>query len=996
MAHLFHSSAATVPVDNEEEAAESTSPVETGVSTPPTAATAGAGIIVEKKKSFLYRQRRSIDGGSRAAFAEAAGKRRRHSSLNDAVGTVATAVTKAWDQLPTVLGNNNAEEHEDREFGLALDALTSVDGQHFMKKDEPGGINPSRDLLTAYVAQDVAVENTILLHRLSATATGDSQSAQRLPPIRSKQNEQKLPPINLKGLQNGESSRRGAEVMSDSDELTSSDVEKEERHSQLQETTVASAGAPAVDVAVCIDSSSEDEVPQIEHDAPPLLSIAVSDEEVHANGIVTDDAEVPSRVQFSDDLEAPPTAAVTPVEGEKTELVSAMSSAKGEHVKAARTKLKKAVVVARQSSDEIDLSSVNKKLEAEGHVPVNERQAKLLNKVATAIQTQTSQETLAGDVAAEVNMLTKVDSMDTETKSGLLIHHNSPTKLKWDFLMVFLILYISVVVPIDIGFKPKARETHSPFDMFLELAFIVDVFINFITTYADRDTKEEISDIHKIRSRYIRTWFIPDFISSMPVTSLSFLTGKPLKSMQTFRIIRILKLFHMSNVSTKIIKKLEETISFNPAVYRVTTFFIIFSLIQHFLASAYWYISRTTNFESTWTPDVEVYEDAPLKDQYAKAIAFSLAVTFGNDMAPTNLRENVFMCVSYLIALVVNAVIIGSAATLLSNMDTTAVAKKEQMDGINEYMRFRKVPPNLQKTIRSYYEYLWDSGQTSHNAALLKDMPNKLRLQLNVALKKRLIEKVPLFKTCSPAGIIALVQNLKSHIILPNELVIRQGEMAECMFFIARGSVRVYITQNGEEHYIITLHEGSFFGEIALTNFGSCRTANVRSISFCELHVLTRSDFVAILDTFPSFKLAVEMLAKSRLRTTDTLQAASKAAGKFGVQKQSRNNSRVDIPPPQNPKGGVRRQRSLFSTEGEAQDEKKQALAALYDKVLEEVDMSHASASSMAEGMGISRSHLMSNDDALGNTTRAPLTQRSMSRGDLNRKPSGGRLSGMF
>jgi hypothetical protein len=91
-------------------------------------------------------------------------------------------------------------------------------------------------------------------------------------------------------------------------------------------------------------------------------------------------------------------------------------------------------------------------------------------------------------------------------------------------------------------------------------------------------------------------------------------------------------------------------------------------------------------------------------------------------------------------------------------------------------MRFRKVPVSLQKTIRGYYEYLWDSGQTSHNANLFADLPSKLRLQLNVALKKRLIEKVPLFKTCSPAGVIALVQNLQPHIILPNDLIIRQGE----------------------------------------------------------------------------------------------------------------------------------------------------------------------------------------------------------------------------
>ncbi|CAM9581604.1 unnamed protein product, partial [Phaeothamnion confervicola] len=201
------------------------------------------------------------------------------------------------------------------------------------------------------------------------------------------------------------------------------------------------------------------------------------------------------------------------------------------------------------------------------------------------------------------------------------------------------------------------------------------------------------------------------------------------------------------------------------------------------------------------------------------------------------------------------------------------------------------VPLRLQKRIRSYYEYLWDSGQTSYNANLFGDLPDKLRLQLNVALKRRLIEKVPLFKLCSATGVIALVQNLQPHIILPNDLIIRQGETADAMFFISRGTVRVYVINNGErkdrqnvnDHYIVSLHEGSFFGEIALTDERSTRTANVRAVSFCELQVLSATDFKTTLDTYPDFKRAVELLAQSRMRTTETLNRQNKVAGKFGL-----------------------------------------------------------------------------------------------------------------
>lgn len=66
-------------------------------------------------------------------------------------------------------------------------------------------------------------------------------------------------------------------------------------------------------------------------------------------------------------------------------------------------------------------------------------------------------------------------------------------------------------------------------------------------------------------------------------------------------------------------------------------------------------------------------------------------LTFCNTTAPENNVEYVFSTLCLTLALVTNAVIIGSATNLLSNMDAGAVARKAQMDGINGYMRFQKV-----------------------------------------------------------------------------------------------------------------------------------------------------------------------------------------------------------------------------------------------------------------------------------------------------------------
>jgi 3-oxoacyl-ACP reductase-like protein len=61
------------------------------------------------------------------------------------------------------------------------------------------------------------------------------------------------------------------------------------------------------------------------------------------------------------------------------------------------------------------------------------------------------------------------------------------------------------------GFKYDDKNFVA-FDILMEVSFIVDVILNFMTTYSDKHTKEECQDASKIRKRYLITWFLPDCV----------------------------------------------------------------------------------------------------------------------------------------------------------------------------------------------------------------------------------------------------------------------------------------------------------------------------------------------------------------------------------------------------------------------------------------------------------------------------------------------------
>ncbi|CBN74810.1 conserved unknown protein [Ectocarpus siliculosus] len=586
------------------------------------------------------------------------------------------------------------------------------------------------------------------------------------------------------------------------------------------------------------------------------------------------------------------------------------------------------------------------------------------------------------DISAEINSLSTISAHeDVEEGTRFLLQHESTGKLTWDIVMMILIIFSSFVNPLKIGFDITSRGALLVIEVLVDFSFIFHIGLTFRTTVMDTETKETITDVREISARrYLKGWFVLDVASSLPVALIAHtvdVTGQE-NFFYMLKLLRTLKLHQLSVISTAVLQRFEDR-DFNPSMFRIYIFVFTFVLVVHFIACGYWFVSRTTDpeFEGLWVPEQE-YLDAALYKKYTRALYFSLVITYGNDLKPENDAEYVFSNICLTLALLTNAVIIGSATNLLSNMDAGAVAKKTQMDGINGYMRFRKVPKGLQKRIRTFYEYLWDSGQDSHSSGLFEELPEKLKLQLNIALKKRLIDQVPLFKTFSPSGTIALVQNLIPSIILPGELIVRQGEPATCMFFISRGSVRVTVPETEdcddefpEETYIISLGAGSFFGEVALLEEEHVRTANVRAEAFTELQVMHAADFKALAEVFPEFKTAVKSISKSRMKAGEAL-GKMKARGK----KFSKGNSRSTRGP--GPRSMKTMRNAIAAVKanpraatGRETREKKPKMASLVERLMRkyrsvyerivahEALVSHEAAIRVARGGGIAREDLL-------------------------------------
>jgi voltage-gated potassium channel len=122
-----------------------------------------------------------------------------------------------------------------------------------------------------------------------------------------------------------------------------------------------------------------------------------------------------------------------------------------------------------------------------------------------------------------------------------------------------------------------------------------------------------------------------------------------------------------------------------------------------------------------------------------------------------------------------------------------------------------------------------------------------------------MVARVPLFAGLDATAIADIMRLLRARTVEAGELVVRRGDNAHSMYFIAGGEVDIDINDK-----LIRLGVGHFFGEIAVLRRAR-RSATVTAITRTNLLVLDASDFHALMEREPRIAARVDAVVKDRV-----------------------------------------------------------------------------------------------------------------------------------
>ena len=133
------------------------------------------------------------------------------------------------------------------------------------------------------------------------------------------------------------------------------------------------------------------------------------------------------------------------------------------------------------------------------------------------------------------------------------------------------------------------------------------------------------------------------------------------------------------------------------------------------------------------------------------------------------------------------------------------------------------------------------------------------------------LRRVPLFAALSDEATEKLCTLLVLREFRAPTRLFNAGDVGDAMYLIDRGRVRITVMDaDGREVTLSELHEGEFFGEMALID-GHERSAGATVMEDARLVMLTRADFHDFITADSQIMLAMLVAMAGRLRRTDNL-----------------------------------------------------------------------------------------------------------------------------
>ncbi|XP_044571346.1 potassium voltage-gated channel subfamily H member 8 isoform X2 [Drosophila ananassae] len=461
-------------------------------------------------------------------------------------------------------------------------------------------------------------------------------------------------------------------------------------------------------------------------------------------------------------------------------------------------------------------------------------------------------------------------------KSRLILPHYGVFKGIWDWVILVATFYVALMVPYNAAFAKADRQTMVS-DVIVEALFIVDILLNFRTTFVSRKG-EVVSNSKQIAINYFRGWFALDLLAALPFDHLyaSDLYDGEESHIHLVKLTRLLRL-------ARLLQKIDRYSQHTAMI--LTLLMFSFTLAAHWLACI-WYVIAVKEYE--WFPESNIVfftgwlqllaerKNASVAilttaETYSTALYFTFtsltSVGFGNVSANTT-AEKVFTIIMMLIGALMHAVVFGNVTAIIQRMYSRRSLYESKWRDLKDFVALHNMPKELKQRIEDYFQTSWSLSHGIDIYETLREFPEELRGDVSMHLHREILQ-LPIFEAASQGCLKLLSLHIKTNFCAPGEYLIHKGDALNYIYYLCNGSMEVI----KDDMVVAILGKGDLVGSdinvhlVATSNGQMTATTNsagqdvvvrsssdIKALTYCDLKCIHMGGLVEVLRLYPEYQ----------------------------------------------------------------------------------------------------------------------------------------------
>lgn len=133
-----------------------------------------------------------------------------------------------------------------------------------------------------------------------------------------------------------------------------------------------------------------------------------------------------------------------------------------------------------------------------------------------------------------------------------LIRSHSTWKLKWDIVIMIFAIFNCFAIPVDVAFEPGFMDTwyFLLINSVIDFIFLLDLIINFRTTFIHAKTGKEIIEPKEIAITYLEGRFWIDLLATIPFdTFAELIIGSESSSfLSVFSLLKLVRVLRLNRI----------------------------------------------------------------------------------------------------------------------------------------------------------------------------------------------------------------------------------------------------------------------------------------------------------------------------------------------------------------------------------------------------------------------------------------------------------------